>query len=232
MSKRNILLVGGSSGIGASLKSMLENEGENVYTLGRQVISSAGHLVFDAAQDSPIEIPENWPDQFGGFIYAPGTIQLKPFHRVTSDDFRKDFQINVLGFVQVLQSFLPKLKKANGASVVVFSTVATRVGLGFHASISTAKSALEGLALSLASELALSKIRVNVIAPSLTDTPLAASLLNTPEKLEASGKRHPLQRVGNADDMANAAAFLLSEKSSWVTGQILTIDGGLSRLRS
>lgn len=228
---KNILIAGASSGIGAELKKQLENEGHSVFTLGRTTVDSSGHLFFDAVSDDPVSVPQNWPDVLHGLVYAPGTIVLKPFARLSATDFKNDYQINVLGFVKVLQAFLPALKKANGSSVVVFSTVATKVGLGFHASISSAKGALEGLALSLASELAANKIRVNAIAPSLTETPLAGALLNTPEKMEASAKRHPIQRVGSANDMASAARFFLSDDSSWITGQSLTIDGGLSKLK-
>jgi 3-oxoacyl-[acyl-carrier protein] reductase len=227
----NILIAGASSGIGKELKTILESEGAQVFTLGRNPVSSSGHLFFDASDDQPLTIPSDWPEDFHGLVYAPGSINLKPFGRLNASDFRNDFQINVLGFVNLLQAFLPRLKKAEGSSVVVFSTVATKVGLGFHASISAAKGALEGLALSLASELAPAKIRVNVIAPSLTDTPLAANLLNTPAKATASAERHPLQRVGTAGDIAQAARFLLSPDASWITGQSLSVDGGLSKLK-
>jgi NAD(P)-dependent dehydrogenase (short-subunit alcohol dehydrogenase family) len=188
-------------------------------------------LTWDAAGAESFTIPSDWPDVFDGLVYLPGTILLKPFHRLSATDFQQDFQVNVLGFVQCMQAMLPRLKKADGSSVVVFSTVAAKIGLGFHASISSAKGALEGLALSLASELAPSKIRVNVVAPSLTDTPLAAALLNTPEKAEASAKRHPLQRIGSVDDMASAARFFLSDGASWITGQCLAVDGGMSKLK-
>lgn len=194
-------------------------------------MDSSGHLIWDAAVTGPFAIPADWPEIFDGLVYLPGTILLKPFQRLSATDFQQDFQVNVLGFVQCMQAMLPRLKKADGSSVVLFSTVAAKVGLGFHASISSAKGALEGLALSLASELAPSKIRVNVVAPSLTDTPLASALLNTPEKLEASAKRHPLQRVGTVDDMASAARFFLSEGASWITGQCLSVDGGMSKLK-
>jgi NAD(P)-dependent dehydrogenase (short-subunit alcohol dehydrogenase family) len=231
MSSRNIVLVGASSGIGADLLGKLESNGDRVFTLGRNDVSSAGHLYFDAKSAEEIQIPGNWPEVVHGLVYCPGTIQLKPIQRLSLEDFRQDFEVNVLGFVQVLKAFLPRLKKSGSASIVTYSTVATRVGLGFHASVAASKSALEGLCLSLASELAPSGIRVNVVAPSLTQTPLASGLLNTPEKLEASAKRHPLARVGNTNDMSAAAMFLLSTDSSWITGQILSVDGGMSKLK-
>ncbi|HOY95144.1 MAG TPA: SDR family oxidoreductase [Catalimonadaceae bacterium] len=231
MRQKNVLLIGASSGIGQKLLEMLVADGCKVFTAGRSPVDSAGHVTWDATAMEPFTIPSDWPDVFDGMVYLPGTILLKPFHRLSATDFQHDFQVNVLGFVQCMQAILPRLKKADGSSVVVFSTVAAKIGLGFHASISSAKGALEGLALSLASELAPSKIRVNVVAPSLTDTPLASALLNTPEKLEAAGKRHPLQRVGSVDDMASAARFFLSDGASWITGQCLTVDGGMSKLK-
>ena len=171
------------------------------------------------------------PEEIHGLVYCPGSINLKPFNRLTQQDFINDFQQNVLGAVAIIQKLLPNLKKANGASIVLFSTVAAKLGMPFHASIAASKAAIEGLAKSLAAELAGSKIRVNVIAPSLTDTPLATALLNTSEKKDASGKRHPLQRVGTAEEMAKFVAFLISEDSSWITGQIIGIDGGMGSLK-
>jgi NAD(P)-dependent dehydrogenase (short-subunit alcohol dehydrogenase family) len=231
MRQKNILLVGASSGIGRKLFNILKADDCQVFTAGRNPVDSSGHVTWDATETEHFAIPSDWPDAFDGFVYLPGTILLKPFHRLSATDFQHDFQVNVLGFVHCMQAMLPRLKKAEGSSVVVFSTVAAKIGLGFHASISSANGALEGLALSLASELAPSKIRVNVVAPSLTDTPLAAALLNTPEKAEASAKRHPLQRVGSVDDMASAARFFLSDDASWITGQSLAVDGGMSKLK-
>lgn len=164
-------------------------------------------------------------------VYFPGSISLKPFHRLTTEDFLHDFRVNCLGAVAAIQAALPALKAAPHASVVMFSTIAASQGLSFHASIAAAKGAVEGLTLSLAAELA-PKIRVNAIAPSLTDTPLAGALLNTDAKKEASAKRHPLQQVGNPEDVAQLVAFLLSDASKFFTGQILHPDGGLSSVRT
>jgi NAD(P)-dependent dehydrogenase (short-subunit alcohol dehydrogenase family) len=163
-------------------------------------------------------------------VYCPGTINLKPFNRLTISDFQKDFQVNVLGAVQVLQTILPQLKK-EGASVVLFSTVAATLGMGFHASVAVSKAGVEGLTKSLAAEFATAKIRFNCIAPSLTDTPLAGNLLSTPEKREAADKRHPLGRIGTPEELAQAAIFLLSPQSSWITGQVWNIDGGMSAIK-
>ncbi len=156
---------------------------------------------------------------------------MKPFNRLSQDDFKNDFQINVLGAVSVLQAVLPKLKKADGASIVLFSTVAAKIGMGFHASISASKGAIEGLTLSLAAELSSHRIRVNCVAPSLTDTPLAKNLLSTDEKKEASNKRHPIGRFGTSADIANITTFLISEESSWITGQVLGVDGGMGSIK-
>jgi NAD(P)-dependent dehydrogenase (short-subunit alcohol dehydrogenase family) len=213
------------------LKRRLEKSGNQVFTLGRNPLESAGYAFFDASEEGAFTIPDGWPDVIHGLAYLPGTIQLKPFHRTTEMDFMADFKVNVLGFVRVLQAFLPALKKSGNSSVLAFSTVAANTGLGFHSSISASKGGLQALCLSLAAELAPSGIRVNCIAPSITDTPLASALLNTPEKREASGRRHPLGRVGSPEDMASAAAFLLGEESGWITGQCFGIDGGFSRLK-
>jgi NAD(P)-dependent dehydrogenase (short-subunit alcohol dehydrogenase family) len=173
----------------------------------------------------------NLPEVIDGLVYCPGTINLKPFHRFTIEDFQKDYNVNVLGAVRVLQACMKGLKKSDSAAVVLFSTVAVGIGLGFHSSISSAKGAVEGLAKSLAAEWAPNKIRVNVVAPSLTDTPLAGQLLGTEDKKEASNKRHPLGRYGQPEDIALAAIYLLSDNASWMTGQVLHLDGGLSSLR-
>ncbi len=209
---------------------LAKEKGWNIFTAGRSQNPDPNHLVFDA-RNPVVEIPADWPDTFQGMLYCPGTINLKPITRLTKEDFLDDYQVNVLGFVAVFQAFLPRLKKANGASVVAFSTVAANVGLGFHASIAAAKGALQALSQSLAAEFAASQIRFNTISPSLTDTQLAQNLLNTPEKKEASAKRHPLQRIGNVDDMSKAALYFLSPDSGWVTGQNLIIDGGMSKVR-
>jgi 3-oxoacyl-[acyl-carrier protein] reductase len=165
-----------------------------------------------------------------GIVYFPGTINLKPFNRLTNEDFLRDYQINSLGAAAFIQAYLPNLKQAEHPAIVLITTVAVAVGMPFHASIAMAKGALEGLTKALAAELA-PNIRVNCVAPSLMDTPIAEKFINTPDKLEASQKRNPLKKVGAADDLANAITFLLSEKSSWVTGQILAIDGGMNTLK-
>ena len=143
--------------------------------------------------------------------------------------FQKDMDINFMSLVKTVDGLLPKLKNSEQASLVFFSTVAVKVGMPFHTSVAAAKGAIEGFAKALAAEYAPS-FRVNVIAPSLTDTPLAGKLLNSEDKKEKMGDRHPLKRVGNTTDIANLATFLLSEQSSWMTGQVLGVDGGMSTL--
>jgi len=231
-SGKTILVVGGTSGIGLALTQQLTAQGAHVVVASRQPSPALDvpHLPLDVTGDVST-LATALPGVLHGLAYCPGTINLKPFARLTDDDFLNDFQVNVLGAVRVVRAVLPKLKKAEGASVVFFSTVAARVGMNFHASVATAKSALEGFTVALAAELAASRIRVNAVAPSLTDTPLAGNLLSTPEKREASDKRHPLGRVGTPGDIAGMAALLLSDGGSWISGQVLHVDGGMSTLR-
>ena len=174
---------------------------------------------------------EQLPDRLDGIVYCPGSINLKPFSRIKPEEFLADFNLQVVGAVKLIQQVLPLLRKSANPSVVLFSTVAVQKGLPFHSQVSASKGAIEGLTRALAAEFAPS-IRVNCIAPSLTDTPLAASLLNTEQKKEANALRHPMKRVGTARDIAEMAAFLLSAKSSWMTGQIIGVDGGMGSLGS
>lgn len=229
---KNILIVGASSGIGLETAKSLLSKGYNIFSASRSQPDLEGitHLSWDATNpDSTVFA--SLPEEIHGVVYCPGTINLKPFNRLSQDDFKNDFQINVLGAVSVLQAVLPKLKKANGASVVLFSTVAAKIGLGFHASVAASKGAIEGLTLSLAAELSSNKIRVNCVAPSLTDTPLAKNFLSTDEKKEASNKRHPIGRFGTSADIANITSFLISDESSWITGQVLGVDGGMGSIK-
>ncbi len=237
MSERNLLIIGASSGIGAALAQQLTHLGNHhVYVASRREpaylpLPQAVYLPWDVRQPPQAEVLAQLPEVLHGVVYCPGSITLKPFNRLTSDDFRQDWEINVMGAVNVLQSVLSRLKKADGAAVVLFSTVAAQTGMGFHASVAAAKAAVEGLGKALAAEWAAQKIRVNILAPSLTDTPLAGLLLATPEKREAAAKRHPLARTGSPTEVAAMAGFLLSEDAGWITGQVIAVDGGLSTLR-
>ena len=171
------------------------------------------------------------PETIEGIVYCPGAIQLRPFGRISPSDFIADFNLQVVGAIKCIQALLGQLKKGNQPAIVLFSTVAVQTGLNFHTQVSVSKGAIEGLTKSLAAELA-PTIRVNCIAPGLTNTPLAANLLNTDQKMEANAQRHPLKRVGTVQDMAHMIEFLLSDKSSWMTGQILHLDGGMSTLKT
>jgi NAD(P)-dependent dehydrogenase (short-subunit alcohol dehydrogenase family) len=230
----NVIIIAAASGIGAELCKKMAEEGHNVYGTYHQVEPSFQHPNvqyhrFDAS-DELATLP-NLPEQVDAFAYCVGAITLRPFERIKIADFAKDYQLQVLGAIHALQLCMPSLKKSESASVLMFSTVAVQTGLPFHTQVSASKGAIEGLCKALAAEYA-PKIRVNCIAPSLTDTPLANALLNTDQKREANAKRHPLQRIGTAEDLANAAAFLLSENSTWITGQVLAVDGGMSSLKT
>jgi 3-oxoacyl-[acyl-carrier protein] reductase len=233
---KNILIVGASSGIGLATAQQLAAAGATLFTASRSLpaeLAALGttHITYDATQPVGTAF-DGLPNVLHGLVYCPGSIKLRPFERVPVEDFRSDFELNVLGAVQALQATVKRLKKAEGwGSVVLFSTVAAAVGMSFHTSIATAKAAVEGLTRALAAEYAASGLRVNCLAPSLTDTPLAAALLNTPEKAEAGAKRHPLQRVGRADDLAAMATFLLSDQATFITGQVLAVDGGMGKLK-
>ena len=229
---KNILIIGASSGIGLAIAQTLQAEGASLFMASRRAPQGiqSQHITWDVTQ--PIEgLFDVLPDTLHGLVYAPGSINLKPFQRFSLADFQADFNVNVLGAVAAIQANLARLRKAGGASIVLFSTVAVQTGMGFHASIATAKGAVEGLTRSLAAEFAATKIRCNAIAPSLTDTPLAASLLSSDEKREASNKRHPIGRVGTPQDLAAVAKLLLSDEGSWITGQVLNVDGGMGRLK-
>ncbi len=227
---KNILLIGGSHGIGLEIATNL-SQSNNVIVASRTKDTLANlnlkHLTFDAKTD--VLDVSNLPEIIDGFVYCPGSINLKPFKNLKIDHFQEDMDINFLHLVKVFQTVLPKLLLSSQASVVLFSSVAASTGMPFHSSIAAAKAAVEGFGKAIAAEFA-PKIRVNTIAPSITNTPLSEKFLNSEAKMERSAERHPLKKVGEPKDIAQMAQFLLSEDSSWITGQVFHVDGGMSTL--
>jgi len=230
---KTYLIIGGSSAIAQeSIKQLNENGDACIIT------SRTEQEIFNHPNNSFIKIDvineeidaAKIPDQLDGLVYFPGSIQLKPFKSFSPSQYLEDFQLNVIGAVKTLKLSEKALKASGKASIVFFSTVAVQTGLPFHTLVSSSKGAIEGLCRSLAAEWS-PDVRVNCIAPSLTDTPLASRLLMNDKQKEAANARHPLGRYGNSVDLANAVCFLLSEQSAWVTGQILNVDGGFSTLK-
>lgn len=227
---KTFLLIGASSAIAKVVAKEQIAKGNRVIGLSREnpKIDGLEYLPFQLTETTTFPVIEGSID---ALVYFPGSILLKPFRGLKQTDFQSDFEINVLGAIRAVQAYTANLQAAQNASMVFFSTVAVQVGMPFHASVAVSKGALEALTRSLAAEFA-PKIRVNCIAPSLTNTPLAERLLNSPEKVEASANRHPLKTIGEPEDLANAVDFLTSTASKWMTGQILHVDGGMSTIRS
>lgn len=229
----NYLIIGASSGIGKKLAEQLAALGHQVYgTYCKNKMDSHNAFIQYHYADVLVEdfSLEFLPDTLAGVIYCPGSIQLKPFERLKPIEFIDNYKLQVVGAIKTLQAAIPKMHKNGYASIVLFSTVAVQSGFPFHTQVSVSKGAIEGLTKSLAAELA-PTIRVNCIAPSLTDTPLAAALLSTEQKRDTNAQRHPLKRIGTADDIAHMAEFLLSSRASWITGQVVHVDGGISTLK-
>ena len=233
-SRKKILIVGGATGIGRKIVENLSRLGHALTVTSRkpsaiETDTNTEVQMFDAVD--PLQTLEI-PDSLDACIYLPGTITLMPFHRLKREDFVHDMEVNFHGAVRALQQALPSLKRTRfeSASVILFSSVAATTGMPFHASVGAAKAAVEALGRSLAAELA-PKIRVNVVAPSLTDTPLASSLLADEKRVEASARRHPLNRIGDPAEVAALVEFLVSDSSNFMTGQVIGIDGGLSSIR-
>ncbi len=227
------LIIGASSGIGKKLSEQLLDSGHRVYAtyFKNKPETHSGmpdyHYLNVLDELNPLDF---LPDSLDGMVYCPGSINLRPFERIRPTDFVADFNLQVVGAIKIIQAALPRLKKTENASIVLFSTVAVQTGFPFHTQVSASKGAIEGLTRALAAEFA-PKIRVNCIAPSLTDTPLASSLLNTDQKREANALRHPMKKTGTPENIADMAEFLLSKKGSWISGQIFHVDGGLSSLK-
>ncbi len=233
---KTYLIAGGSKGIGLALTKQLLESGASVHVFSRTTgdLLESERLTHHVCDFSSEDFASaQIPDVIHGVAYCPGTINLRSFRGLKLDDFRNDFEVNAMGAVKFLKGCLSGLKKGadeQPTSVVLFSTVAVGTGMPMHASIAVAKGAIEGLTRSLAAELA-PNIRVNCLAPALTDTPLAANFFATDEKRAAMDAKYPLGRSGTADDLASMATMLLSPNSGWVTGQVIGVDGGMSAIR-
>ena len=228
---KNYLVIGGSSGIGKEISELLSNE-NIVFSTSRNEINELNenirHIKYDVLEDELD--PELLPDQIDGFVYCPGTINLRPFRSLKLETFRSDLELNLIGAIKTLQIILTRLQQSPSSSIIFYSTVAVKTGMPFHSSVSSSKSALEGLTKSLAAEFA-PKIRVNCISPSIVNTPLANKFLNTEDKIEKAAARHPLNKIGTAKEIAQLTQYLLDDKSKWITGQIINIDGGISSVK-
>ena len=228
---KNILLIGGSTGIGYELSQKLK-EDNNIFISTRNQDKFNHPNIKTNELDLDKEFETDWlPEHLDGFIYLPGTINLRPFKGLKPSVFIEDFNINVMGCIKILQKVLPKIQAAENPSIVMFSTVAVKIGMPFHSSVSSSKGAIEGLTRSLAAEFA-PKIRVNAIAPSMLDTPLAEKFLNSETKLENLRNRHPMKEIGSPEDISEVVKFLLEDNSKWMTGQIIPFDGGMSSVKT
>ena len=228
---KNILLIGGSTGIGYELSQKLK-EDNNIFISTRNQDKFNHPNIKTNELDLDKEFETDWlPEHLDGFVYLPGTINLRPFKGLKPSVFLEDFNINVMGCIKILQKLLPKIQAAENPSIVMFSTVAVKIGMPFHSSVSSSKGAIEGLTRSLAAEFA-PKIRVNAIAPSILDTPLAEKFLNSETKLENSRNRHPMKEIGSPKDISEVVKFLLEDNSNWMTGQIIPFDGGMSSVKT
>ena len=221
---KNILIVGGSKGIGEQVLNELITE-NNVINLSRSVPSQSNpnlsNYNIDILRD---ELPDL--EQLDAIVYCPGSINLKPISRLSLQDFRDDFEINVIGAIKTIQKYLPLLKKSTNSSIVLFSTVATKLGMPYHASVSASKSAIDGLVKTLGAELA-PRIRVNAVAPTITRTDLASKFLRNDKAIENMIERHPLKKILSPNEVAMMVKFLISDDSSSISGQTFNLDAGL-----
>tara|TARA_B110000046_G_scaffold180913_1_gene212273 strand:+ start:5832 stop:6515 length:684 start_codon:yes stop_codon:yes gene_type:complete len=225
---KKIIIIGGSKGIGKAITENLLSDHQvvNISRTSPDIQhANLSHFTCDVLTDDLPEI-----EAADGLIYCPGSINLKPFNRLSIDDFKTDFEINVIGAVKCIQAYTKALATSESASIVLFSTVATKLGMPFHASIATAKSAVEGLTKSVAADLA-PKIRVNAIAPTITDTELAAKFLRNERMVESTIQRHPLKKYLEPTEVAAMATYLLSDVSKSISGQVFNLDCGIVSLK-
>ena len=232
LENKNIFIVGGSNGIGLSLIKQISSK-NNIYSASRNDNNlndyNVKYIKYDSVNDIDIDT-SILPDKIDGFVYCPGSINLRPFNTLKTESFLDDYKINFLGAIKSLKMILPLMQKSDNSSIVFFSTVAVSIGMPFHSSISSSKGAIEGLTRSLAAEFA-PKIRVNSIAPSIVKTNLSEKFLNSDLKIEKASERHPLGRIGKVEEISKLTSYLLSDDSSWVTGQVINIDGGIGSIR-
>jgi len=237
---RKILIYGGTGGIGSEIGRILHSQGDEVYLVGRRADRTPELVALDgvhfisadvSSEDVFDQVMQEVGPELNGLVYAVGSINLGSLRRLGAEDFVRDFHLNALGAALAVKAALTALKKGGeGGSIVLFSSVAALQGFPLHSSVSMAKGAVSGLTLALAAELA-PRIRVNAIAPSLTRTALAEQLLSTQEAAEALAAQHPLKRLGAPEDIARLAVFLLSPEAGWISGQIVSADGGRSSLQ-
>ena len=228
---KNILIIGASSDIGLEICKLANADGHNIYATSRDDANANNFDNFiQLDPNKSLDVLDDMPENIDGLVYCPGTINLRSLQRLTLEDIKNEMEVNFYGAFNIIKKVLPNLKKNDGASVVLFSTVAVKTGMPMHSSIAAAKGALEGLAKSLAAELA-PRVAINCVAPSIVDTKLAANILSTDERKQASADRHPLKTIGSINSIANSAYFLLQAKENWISGQIFRPDGGLSALK-
>ena len=228
---KNILIIGASSDIGLEICKLANADGHNIYATSRDDVNANNFDNFiQLDPNKSLDVMDDLPEDIDGLVYCPGTINLRSLQRLTLEDIKNEMEVNFYGAFNIIKKVLPNLKKNDGASVVLFSTVAVKTGMPMHSSIAAAKGALEGLAKSLAAELA-PRVAINCVAPSIVDTKLAANILSTDERKKASADRHPLKTIGSINSIANSAYFLLQAKENWISGQIFRPDGGLSALK-
>ena len=219
-----IIIVGRSRGIGKEIINALVDD-NIIINLSRNkpelTHTNLTHFNVDVLNS---DLPDL--EDVTSVIYCPGSINLKPISRISLDEFREDFEINVIGAVKVIQKYLPILKKSNNASILLFSTVATKLGMPYHSTVAASKSAIDGLVKTLGAELA-PKIRVNAIAPTITKTDLASKFLRNEKVIENMIERHPLKKILMPEEVSKMAKFLISKDASSISGQIFNLDAGI-----